>query len=432
MGAVPDVLGQGGERRQHTVDHRADEAGVVEVVPQLVDLRHRQPLGPQGGERVGEVLAVLPAARVRGVGAGRQDGDTAVAVVDHRAQGVGQVGRPVAVAPVDGQVQAVLGEVLAQRVQQFPVLGVDGADAAEQEVVLPHLLEPLAGDAAATGDVLQERDHVVGAFGAAEGQQQQGVIGAGIALFGHAIDPATLPTGAAGRPRRTGPPAPRWASPKTGASGVTAPVSCIGPCHSLPIFGPHRRSTPVAQSLPRHLRPPRHQVVLGRRTAGPDAPVDDGHRHRHDDLPADRPLRPGGRAVRDPRAVRRGHGPADLPAGGPARAEPGAAPGHPGLDRRGRRAAAERATALAGLAAVRLRGLRGLCAERRLDDPGALGGALPGLPARAAHRVLVGVDRRRDRASSSGRSCPSACPPHGSRRPGRCWPPVSWPSGSSG
>ncbi len=202
MGAVPHLLGQGGERRQHTVGHRADEAGVVEVVPQLVDLRHRQTLGPEGGEGVGEVLAVLAAARVRGVGTGRQYGDTAVPVVDHRAQGVGQVGRPVAVAPVDGQVQAVLGEVLAQCVQQFPVLRVDGADAVEQEVVLPHLLETLAGDAASTGDVLQEGDDVVGAFGTAEGQQQQGVIRAGIALFGHAIDPATLPTGAAGRSRR--------------------------------------------------------------------------------------------------------------------------------------------------------------------------------------------------------------------------------------
>ena len=58
-------------------------------------------------------------------------------------------GRPVAVAPVDRQVQAVLGEVLAQGVQQGAVLVVDRADAAEQEVVLPDFLEPLLGDAAA-------------------------------------------------------------------------------------------------------------------------------------------------------------------------------------------------------------------------------------------------------------------------------------------
>ena len=70
----------------------------------------------------------------------------------------------------------MLGEVLAQRVQQRAVLRVDRADPAEQEVVLPDLLEPLPGDAAAARDVLQERDDVVRALGAAEGEQQQGVV----------------------------------------------------------------------------------------------------------------------------------------------------------------------------------------------------------------------------------------------------------------
>lgn len=100
----------------------------------------------------------------------------------------------------------VLGEVLAQGVQQGPVLGVDRADAAEQEVVLADLLEPLLGDAPAAGHVRQERDHVVRAFGAAEGEQQQGVVGSGIAQIGHDNDPATRLGRPSHRHRLPGPP----------------------------------------------------------------------------------------------------------------------------------------------------------------------------------------------------------------------------------
>ncbi len=42
----------------------------------------------------------------------------------------------------------MLGEVLAQGVQQGPVLVVDGADPAEEEVVLTDFLEAFLGDAA--------------------------------------------------------------------------------------------------------------------------------------------------------------------------------------------------------------------------------------------------------------------------------------------
>src|SRR5690606_25903338 len=42
--------------------------------------------------------------------------------------------------------------------------------------VLSHLLQPLSRDVAATGDVLQERDHVIGSLRAAKGQQQQRVV----------------------------------------------------------------------------------------------------------------------------------------------------------------------------------------------------------------------------------------------------------------
>ena len=44
------------------------------------------------------------------------------AVVAHLAQRVGEVGVPVAVAPVDGQVEAGAGEVGPQRVEERAVL----------------------------------------------------------------------------------------------------------------------------------------------------------------------------------------------------------------------------------------------------------------------------------------------------------------------
>ncbi|CAM5462710.1 hypothetical protein SALBM311S_00104 [Streptomyces alboniger] len=162
---------------------------MVEVVPQLVDFRQLQALGLKGGQRLGEVLAVLAAARIGGEGAGGEDQDAAAAVGDHLAQGVRQVGRPVAVAPVDRQIQAVVREVLAEGVQQGAVLVVDGTDPAEQEVVLTDFLQTFLGDAAPARHVLQERDDVVRPLRAAEREQEQGVVGGGFEHVWHGIDP---------------------------------------------------------------------------------------------------------------------------------------------------------------------------------------------------------------------------------------------------
>ncbi|GAA2252219.1 hypothetical protein GCM10010415_10100 [Streptomyces atrovirens] len=51
--------------------------------------------------------------------------------------------------------------------------------------MLPDLLEAFLGDAAPARHVLQERDHVVRAFGTTEREQEQGVIGAGIEHVRH-------------------------------------------------------------------------------------------------------------------------------------------------------------------------------------------------------------------------------------------------------
>ena len=96
--------------------------------------------------------------------------------------GVGQladrvldVRRPVAVAPVHGEVTPSPGEFGPQRIEQRSVLGVDRADATEALVLGGHLLESLAGHVPAAGHVLEKGQHVVGTLGAAEGQQQHGV-----------------------------------------------------------------------------------------------------------------------------------------------------------------------------------------------------------------------------------------------------------------
>jgi hypothetical protein len=193
---------------------------VVEVVPDLVDLGHRDAaLRGQVEQRRGEVLAVLPASGVARVSTREDHADPAAARLGRLAQGVDQVGVPVPVAPVQRQAEAAGVELGPQRGEQGPVLVVDRAAAAEVEVVLGHGLEPLGRDAPAPGDVLEEGHHVVGLLGAAEGQQQDRVVGVGggrvlrcEVLVGH---PGIL-TGAAGHraavPRPPAPPTPTGAA----------------------------------------------------------------------------------------------------------------------------------------------------------------------------------------------------------------------------
>ncbi|BET47141.1 hypothetical protein RGQ21_21230 [Kitasatospora aureofaciens] len=57
--------------------------------------------------------------------------------------------------------------------------------------MLSDFLEAFLGDAAPPGHVLQERDHVVRALRAAEREQEEGVVRAGIEHVWHAPDPAT-------------------------------------------------------------------------------------------------------------------------------------------------------------------------------------------------------------------------------------------------
>ena len=177
----PRIGGESGQRGQGVRDHRLDEAGMVEVVPDPVQLRRPLPHDVDGSC---EVLAVLPATGVRRVGRGQQDDRSAHTGVGHLSNRVGQVGRPVAVAPVDRQVETARRELRLQRRDQRAVLRVDGAHAAEAEVVLADSEQTLARDVAAAGDVLEERQHVVGTLWPAEGDEQQGVVRRGVGAHG--------------------------------------------------------------------------------------------------------------------------------------------------------------------------------------------------------------------------------------------------------
>ena len=163
------VLAQGGP---DGVRVGLDEAGVVEVVPQLVQLRRAL---PHRGPGPVQVVLVLPAPRVRRVGRRHEDQRPPHAVRAHGRDGVLDQRVPVAVAPVDRQ-RRQLGP---DRGQQGPVLLVDRGHPAEVPVVPGHLEQPLPRHPAAAHHVLQERQHVLRPLRTTEGQQQQGVVRAG-------------------------------------------------------------------------------------------------------------------------------------------------------------------------------------------------------------------------------------------------------------
>ena len=128
-------------------------------------------------------------------------------------QRVGDVGHPVAVAPVDRQAEPARGDLGVEGGLQLTVVLVDRRDAAEVAVVVRDLFEASVGDASATRHVPQVRDHVVLTLRAAEAEQQHGVVrdrfgGVGLAgagRGGRARDAASVGDGGVGRARRLRP-----------------------------------------------------------------------------------------------------------------------------------------------------------------------------------------------------------------------------------
>ena len=163
-----------GQAGRGAFDERFDEARVVKVLTHLVHFQFS--VQPGFGQRHADVLAVLAAAGVTGVGARGDHEDLAVPGVVHVLKRLRDVGVPVAVAPEDRQVDAPAGEFGLHGGLERAVLLVNRADAAVGAVVVRDLFEPLVRDAAAPGDVAEERDDVLLALRAAEGGQEDGVV----------------------------------------------------------------------------------------------------------------------------------------------------------------------------------------------------------------------------------------------------------------
>ena len=90
---------------------------------------------------------------------------------------IGQVRVPVSVTPIQRHLNPATAQFVRQRREQTATLVVDRALTAEQLIVLTDLDESFGGNATATGDVFEERHHILRALGAPEGHQQDCLIG---------------------------------------------------------------------------------------------------------------------------------------------------------------------------------------------------------------------------------------------------------------
>ena len=197
-----------GEAGGCAFDERLHEARVVEVLAHLVDFQSS--VQPGVRQRHADVLAVLAAAGVAGVGARGDHEDPAVTGVVHVLEGLRDVGIPVAVAPEHGELDPALGKFGLDPGLELAVLRVNRADAAVGAVVVRDLFEPLVRDAAPARDVAQEGEHVLLAFGPAEGGEEYGVV----LLRSH---PARFRDGVDGSDRRGGFPGVQRAHARTSA-----------------------------------------------------------------------------------------------------------------------------------------------------------------------------------------------------------------------
>ncbi|MPM47504.1 hypothetical protein SDC9_94215 [bioreactor metagenome] len=175
MGDEEDVrVGMAG--RDQVGPGRTDGVEVGGDEPVVQGERHHL-VHPEPGRAVsGDVLQVLAAPGVGRVGAGRHRQHAPRAVGGEVGQDVGEVGRPVAVAPHHRDVQSAGVELGPQRRQQGTVLIVDRAASPEQAVVPADDLQPLVGDVAATRHGAQEGDDVLLTLRPPEREEQNGVI----------------------------------------------------------------------------------------------------------------------------------------------------------------------------------------------------------------------------------------------------------------
>ena len=132
--------------------------------------------GSDGLSRGDDVFTVLTAAGIGTVGRGKDGKDSLHSVGGHLSHGVGQQRMPVAVAPIDRQVDPGAIEFRSEGGDEVSHLSVDRTDTVEVVVMLGDFEHPFTRDRLATQHVFEERDHVVSLLGTTEGDDQDGVV----------------------------------------------------------------------------------------------------------------------------------------------------------------------------------------------------------------------------------------------------------------
>jgi hypothetical protein len=118
----------------------------------------------------------LAAAGIAAVGTGDKRRHAPNAGVGHLAERVGEEWVPVPVAPINGEIGAVFGQLFPEGLEEGEVLSVDRTTSTEVVVVFRHLEHSFAGDVPAAEHIFQKGHHVIGAIGAAERDQKHRVV----------------------------------------------------------------------------------------------------------------------------------------------------------------------------------------------------------------------------------------------------------------
>ena len=126
-------------------------------------------------DRSGDVLSVLAATAVATEHRGKESDGAFAAVVFHLGERIGEHGMPISVSPVDGQLNTPSVQFGLDSPDQSAALFVDGADSAKVVVVFGDFEHSFAGHIFPAQDVFEEGHHVLGAFGAPEGDHQNRV-----------------------------------------------------------------------------------------------------------------------------------------------------------------------------------------------------------------------------------------------------------------
>ena len=145
-----------------------DECGVVEELPQPIEINGGFVVLRQVVAHFLDVLPVLAAAGIPTPGGGGENSNVAVPVFGEFEGNVIGVGVPVAVAEVDGQGATPAAEFGLDVGDDFPVAVVEGTVAVEVVVVDRDLIKAGRRYSPPPGDVFQERADILGFFRSAE------------------------------------------------------------------------------------------------------------------------------------------------------------------------------------------------------------------------------------------------------------------------